>query len=372
MKKFIGITAIVTFVSFCCAVVSFFLLDIQKFIKYLDNSERVYMEFGFRDPIFAFNLLNFLNIPDKYYIGESFEERMERLGEKLEEKAEHFTTTFEEKLEEKTEDFTDFVEEQVEKKIENLTDGIEESSYYFADNIEHNINHIVENYLNNNIENIIDFNLNFFGIKDGYMDKADILRNTHYYEMSYERKQRIEQVKSIKIELKNSDIILAKSKGKEIETFLLKKKNSSSPAKLNLNLENQTMFLELNNNRKNNSLVYLLIPDNLRSDISISSKNGDIVSMNQKNSLSILSEDSDVIISQKESNNLTVKSNDGDIIVSLGKHPNAKINAVTRNGAIIGLGKITGNNSHNTIEKMRGEGKYKIDLIADEGSIIIN
>lgn len=365
MKKFITITAITTFTSLCCAILSFCLLDIQKFIKHINTSENINIEFGFRDPIFGYSILDFIMIPDSYHKEKNWEEKLEIFSEKIEETTEHFTDS----IEENAESFA----EHIEEKAENIAEYIEDGSYYFSDNIENHIEHIIENYLNNNITDIIDLGLRFSNARDGYIDKNFILKNTKYYNISDEIKQNTQDIKLLELNLKNTDMILAKSKTEKIEMFLLEKK-SVQPSKLNPEHNKDTGTLELKHkaSRKSHALIYLLIPESFNAMIKANTANGDLVAINQTNKLNIISENSDIIISQKESRDLTIQSDNGDIIVSLGKHPDAKIHAHTKEGSIIGLGSIKDNNSNNIIKKNLRNGTYKINLSTKQGSIIIN
>lgn len=355
MKKFISITAIITFISLGCAIISFFIFDIHKFARHLDSSDRIKIAFGFQSPPFAYNIFDFIEPFDLYEEDMVIEQRIEHLSDKIEEGA-------------------DRLSEYTEEKVEAVTENIDRAAESFVDNIENSVGHITEKYLGNRLKDIVDLSLEFAGVKDGYMDRASILRNSTRFAITDQKIINVETIKSFHIDIKDTDIILGKSKTKDAQIYLMEKKFRPSLCELNINSDSDTVDLKIEDKgiRRHTAVLYLLIPDNLGGDIHINTTDGDVISINQDIFLSITAKDSDIIVSQKKSGDLSIHSKFGDIILSLGKEIDAKISAKAKDGSIIGLGAIKDKNNQNMIEKTFGSGKASIDLLTEDGSIIID
>lgn len=341
MKKLIGIVAIVTLVAMLGTVVSFLTLDLYKFVNAGSRLWRQYRD------------------------DERVREVLEEAGDQLETALDKMSDGLEQSLE--------TVGDTISDKIDNLEDY--DWGYDFiwgtADQLMEkggkaiNMNEILKKA----------------GVADGYLTEEAITRNHKKILEKWTQSVEEASVKEIKIDADDVNLVIGRTKAKEIEVYLAGSEKweedyrSAIDWKTELTTEGEYRVFSRSKKtetekklRWQSYTLYLLLPEACQAEVEADIVNGNVVGAWQQTKMKIELTNGNVVLNQVKNNDLSVQLTNGNIIASLPKELNAEVEIKVTNGLIIGFGGI----SVRDHQVVYGQGRYEIDLETINGNIIGN
>lgn len=340
MKKIIGIVAIVTLIAMLGTIVSFLVLDLPKFVS---AGGRLW---------------------SRYRDDERVQEALEKAGDQLETALDQVSDGVEQALE--------GVGDAISNRIEDLDDYDWDYDFIWE---------AVEQRAKEGRKAVdIDEILKEAGIADGYLTEEVMTRNHKKILQKWTQGIEDTPVKEIKADIDNINLVIGRTKAKEIELYLtgsdkLKEEDYRNDAdwKVELTAKGEYQIVSRSKNSPQKSslrlsyTLYLLLPDGYLAEVEADIINGNIVAW-QQNKAEFEVTNGNVVLHQAQNNDVSVKLTNGNIIASLPQELNAKLEVKVTNGLIIGFGGIPGR-SHKAVY---GQGQYEIDLETINGNIIGN
>lgn len=206
------------------------------------------------------------------------------------------------------------------------------------------------------------------GAEDGYFTRDIIRRGRDHIIQSWT--QEVGQISSLEMEADNLGLIMGKTRGQKLEFFLTCSRKDGTDLDLTKEVQDKQYRVKINtkNHRAGyNYSLFVLVPDTYLGQVNLRLDNGVLIGISQERDLKAQIANGIGIIKQTANCNLDIKIQNGNIIVDLYGNLDAKLNAKTTNGAIIGL---ANGFAFNRASHTYGSGKASIDLETINGNII--
>ncbi len=342
MKKIIGVVAVIALISMIGTVISFFALDYYK-ISTAQNRWKT----------------------QTIIIGE------EKVAEKIEDALEDGITAAED-MGEAVEEAAESIAENAERAAEDIVNSLLESRIYDF------TSEIVDKAVDGSFYGLGNA-FRAIGEEDGYLTREIIEQKENSVLRSWTQEMEGVEIKKIKADLANFNIVLARTREKAIEVHLTGTDKSAYELQIGLVPEAEYHILD-KKKRINWSggiikpyTLYLLLPDEYKGEIDVDIVNGNVVAIWQKNDMEIDLTNGNVVLDQKQNTNLSIEITNGNIIVDTADKLDAEVEIEVTNGMIIGFDFLKETKGiSKKYKKIYGNGRYEMNLNVVNGTIIGN
>lgn len=337
MKKIIGITLVVALFTMIGSVVSFFVFDFGNFIeaqtRHRNIGNRIITKAG---EIVADIVLDEWDDTAEEYTGR-IDKSMDQITEKIEEMAKSFA------------------------------EGMMDQEFPFPDLMDDIYHGIFKG----------------MGIKNGYMTEEVILKTRDSIVDKW--RQSPEEIKNLIIDMKNINVVFAKTKSKELEFYLTSPHTENVSIVFNQKIEDGNYYVKDDadgfsvsitigkQKQHTNSTLYVLVPDDFAGQIKTEILNGNVITVMPHNDTKVEITNGNVVLAEGLSCDLDVNITNGNIVADFTADMDAEVNVEANNGLVVGFGakkSLRDMAAATEFQKIYGNAKHKVSLKTVNGNII--
>ncbi|MDO4765108.1 MAG: hypothetical protein Q4A29_03540 [Eubacteriales bacterium] len=288
------------------------------------------------------------------------------------------------------------IEKELEKNVESIFESFDTTISEDIQNYPDSFENKIEEFSMSIVENIIEKGLSFIevgseafdsllldaGIEDGYITEDSIENILQKIQHEWQVNHSENQLQRIHLDISNANLVVGKTKERNVKFYLTTHQKNDVHGRIPIYHEEMinTKHYNLSFNPGNNKpyhiagfTIYMLIPDNYSGSINIDMKNGNLVSIAQKNDMDMDVKNGNIIIGQYKEQNLDVELKNGNYIMNYENQlENVAVNAKVKNGIILGLAPQE-DDMHITVQNLKytfGEGDYRLNIDVHNGNII--